>query len=100
MIIEEPGVHVIDLIVDYIKPVIISFVACLVYLTITYRKLGILESLVEPAIKIVIIGALYVSILSICRIPLNEFVVPIGIIIYIMSLLGVTVCLNKKKGEA
>lgn len=85
-----------ELIKDYIKPVAISYVLILVYFAFAYRKLGLVNGLVIPAIAIIIINSLYVSIIAICRIPLNSFIIPLGVLLYIVSLLGTTMYLNSK----
>ena len=91
-----PTMRVYDLIRDYIMPMVLSFVIVIAYFAIAFRKLGIYKSIIEPAISIILIGGVYVSLLVICRIPINEYVIPLGIFIYIASLLGFTMCLNEK----
>jgi len=71
-------------------------VIALVYFIIAFRKLKLTKRFIEPALVIMIIGALYVSIFAICRIKINEYIVPIGIFIYIISLLGVTTHLSNE----
>lgn len=90
------GVGTYDLIKDYIKPVTISFIIILAYFGITYRKLGIVEGLAEPALALIILNCLYVSAIAIFRILLNAYIIPLGVFIYIMSILGVTIYLNSK----
>lgn len=85
-----------ELIKDYIKPVAISYVLILVYFAFAYRKLGLVNGLVIPAIVIVIISSLYVSLIAICGISLNSFIIPLGVLLYIASLLGTTMYLNSK----
>lgn len=97
--INVPSIKIYDLIKDYIMPVLLSFVIIIVYFGIIYRKLGIYTAVIEPIITVIIAGALYVSILAICRIPINEYIVPIGIFIYIISVLGNTICLSNKKNK-
>lgn len=94
--IDVPAIRIFDLFKDYIAPITISFVIILIYYGIAFRKLGFYKSVIEPVITIVIIGALYVSILAICRIPISEYTIPVGVLIYIMSLLGITANLNNK----
>ena len=93
-------VEMYDLIKNYIKPVIISFLIVVLYTSISYRKIGMVKSTLEPLIQIIIINALYVSALAIFRIPINEFTIPLGIFIYVMSILGIIIKLNNKKMEA
>lgn len=94
--LETANVGTYELIKDYIKPVAISFVIILIYFGIAYRKLGILEGLVEPGLGLIVLNCLYVSIIAICRIPLNAYIIPLGVFIYIMSIIGATIYLNGK----
>ncbi len=94
--INVPAVEVYDLVKEYIKPIVISFIIIIIYFGIAFRKLGTYKSIMEPIIITVIMLALYISILAICRIPINDYSVPIGIFIYMMSLLGITLYLNNK----
>ena len=86
-VINTPGIPTFDLIKDYIMPVAISFVIVIIYLWIAYRKEGIAKSLVEPCLTVVIINALYVAMLAICRVPINSYIIPIGVLIYVLSLI-------------
>lgn len=98
-IINIPNVRVYDLVKDYILPVLLSFGIVLAYFAIAFRKLGIYKSLIEPALTVVLIGGVYVSVIAISRIPLNAYIIPLGIFIYIISLLGYSVCLNDRVKE-
>lgn len=90
------GIGTFDILKDYIKPVVISYVLVVVYYAFSYRKLGLINGLAIPALSIIIINSLYISIIAISRIPLNSFIIPLGILIYIMSLVGVTIYMNEK----
>ncbi len=87
-VIEMPDVHVNDLVKSYIKPLAITFVITLIALAIIFRKLGIVKSLVIPAIIIIGVNALYISVVSILRIPVNEYAISGFIFVYAMSLIG------------
>lgn len=91
-----PAIKMFDLIKEYIAPVIISLVIIIVYYGVAFRKLGIVKSVIEPIIIVAIISALYVSAFAICRIPINEYTVPTAILVYILSLLGITAYLNNE----
>lgn len=99
IVLKAGHVSIKDTIKEYITPILITFVIVIVYYAVAFRKLGIMESFVNPIIKIVGIGALYIAVLAIVRIPINEYVVPVGMFIYLLSLLGITVCLDKKKDK-
>lgn len=87
-VIDMPSIEARDLVKSYIKPVVITFVITLIFLAIIFRKLGIVKSLVIPAIVIIGINALYISIVSILRIPVNEYVISGWMLVYAMSLIG------------
>ena len=97
--INTASVGTLELIKDYIKPIVISFILALIYFAFAYRKQGLIDGLIIPAASIVIINSLYISIIAICRISLNSFIIPIGVFIYILSLLGTAAYLNGKKSE-
>ncbi len=97
--VKVPNIRIFDLVKEYIMPVAISFVIVILYFGIAYRKLGIYKSFIEPILNVILIGGVYVSILVIFRIPLNEYIIPFGIFIYIVSLLTNAVCLNNKSKE-
>ena len=59
------------------------------------RKNGIIKSLVEPVVSLVLIMALYVSVVAIVRIPVNEFFVILGILIYISTIICNAMRLSK-----
>ena len=99
VVVETPASSVYDLVKVYILPVIVTFAIALIYYVVAFRKLGVVKSLVEPAVTIIVIGALYVSIIAICRIPVNEFTIPLGLLIYLLSLLGETIYLNEERNK-
>ncbi len=99
VVVETPASSVYDLVKVYILPVIVTFAIALIYYVVAFRKLGIVKALVEPAVTIIVIGALYVSIIAICRIPVNEFTIPLGLLIYLLSLLGETIYLNEERNK-
>ena len=99
VVVETPASSVYDLVKVYILPVIVTFAIALIYYVVAFRKLGVVKSLVEPAVTIIVIGTLYVSIIAICRIPVNEFTIPLGLLIYLLSLLGETIYLNEERNK-
>lgn len=94
---EMASVKIYDIIKDYIKPIIISVIITLVVFAVVFRKSGIIASVVLPAIMIFEINALYVSIISIIRIPVNEYVISIGLLVYAMSLIGTCIYMKFEK---
>lgn len=86
-----------DLINPYILPVTITSVLTLIYFMIRYKKIGIFKQLLPITIlTIIIVQLLYFSIYSITRIPVNQFTMPISMILFIISLLGLTENFERK----
>ena len=91
-----PSIKVFDLVKEYIIPIIITTVIVLIVLMIAFRKLGILKALIIPFLQIVGICALYVSIILICRIPVSEYTIAIGVFVYVASLIIATLYTKQK----
>lgn len=70
-----PKVNVYDLVKSYIKPIIISLIASVIVFGIFFRKLGVLKGAVLPILLIILINGVYVSVVAITRIPVNEYVI-------------------------
>lgn len=85
--VEMADAKTYDIVRDYIKPMIIVLAVTLVAFGIAYRKIGILKSVIIPAIMIIVINALYVSIIAISRLPINEYIITGEIFVYGMSLI-------------
>ncbi len=87
-VIDMPEIDARDLVKLHIKPIAITFVITLIVLAIMFRKSGMIKALLIPTIVIICVNALYVSIVSILRIPVNEYVASGFIFVYAMSLIG------------
>ncbi len=94
--VHQPKIRLSSILSPYIVPLIISTVVVLVYVTIRFRKLGILKTLALYVISILALEALYLSVLAITRIPINRLVIPIGLLIYILVITILTVMQEKK----
>ncbi len=92
----QPKVRLYSILSPYLIPIAISAVIVLIYVIIRYRKLGALKTFALYAITILASEALYLSILAICRIPINRLVIPIGLLIYILVITVLTVMQEKK----
>ena len=88
-----------DIIKPYIVPVCIVFVLSVVYSAIHYRKQGkskvILITLFTPAL----VQLVYLSLLAITRLPVNEFTMPVSMFIYIITLLVINSRFEKNKQQ-
>lgn len=95
----QPRIPLSSIIIPYIAPIAISMVIILVYTIIRFRKVGILKTIVLYVLTILATEAVYLSILAICRIPINRFVTPIGLAIYVIVLTIITANQEKKLAE-
>lgn len=92
-----PKAKTYDLVKEYIFPIIITTVIAIAFLGIMFNKIGTVKSIVIPACTIVGGLAVYISAIAILRIPVNEYVISIGMFVYIMSLIGTAIYLKAKK---
>ena len=79
-----------DIIRPYVVPFIIATVIILVYMAIRYRKLGMIKTIVKTAFLLVIAQAVLLSVIAIIRIPIGRVTIPLVLVVYVLSLLGVT----------
>ena len=70
---------------------LISSIVVLVYVAIRYRKLGVLRTILTYALSIVGFEALYLSIIAITRFPVNNYVIPVGLLIYVLVITVLTI---------
>lgn len=96
-VVNVPHTKLRDIIKPYVKPLIIASVILFVYLAIRFRKLGILNVGLITVASIIIMQALYFSILAICRIPISKLTMPISLLIYILTILSLTLYFSKKR---
>lgn len=80
----------LDIIRPYIIPTCITAVIILAYFIVRYKELGILNVILFTICVIIIVQLLLLSIYAITRIPINEYTMPISIILYIMSIIILT----------
>ena len=93
---EIPGIELNDIVIPYILPVCISLAIVLLYMGIKYKKEGIKNSVLIPLGIVVLIEILYYSLISIFRIPVNRYTMPIAIGILLITL---TAIIFKKENE-
>lgn len=85
-----------DLLDRYIAPMGIAAIIVLIYMDIRYFKLGVIKVIVRTISWSIIIELLYISIISLARIPVSFYTIPLGIVIEILTL---TVLANKLEKE-
>lgn len=100
-VIDMPSVKVYDLVKIYIKPIIITTPIVLVFILVLYRKAGVIDALVKPLGLMILMNGVYMSTISILRIPVNEIIIALGVFVYAVSQIVATIyAKNKVKIEA
>ena len=86
-----------DIIKPYIVPVCIILVLSVIYTVTRYREQGKLKVAVITIFAPAIVQLLYLSLLAITRLPVNEFTMPVSMLIYLVTLLVMTNIFEKNK---
>lgn len=90
-----PQIKIWDVAEKYIAPLIVITVASLAYMAVRFKKQGLVKSLVIPFVSVVLTMGVYVSIVALARIPVNELFVVFAVLIYILAFIGNAIKLNK-----
>ncbi len=97
IVAQIPQVNIWEMITKYISPLVITTIVILVYFVIRYRKQGIIKCIGIPVLTLIGIIALYVSIIALTRIPVNELFIIFLVLIYFLTLICNAVKLNKQE---
>lgn len=92
---EVPSVNVIDVMKPYVFPIILTTLIATIYLAIRFREENALKVCAKVISLLIIIEAVYFSVIAITRIPFSDLIMPIGLLIYIVSLMGLVSNLKK-----
>ena len=84
---EIPSINVIDVMKPYIFPIGLITIIVAIYLGVRYRKENPLKICAKVVSSLIIVEAIYFSIIAITRIPFNDLIMPIGVLVYIVSLM-------------
>ncbi len=88
-----------DIVKPYVLPFAIATAIILVYMAARYSKLGAIKIIFETVILLVIAQATLLSVLAMARIPIGRLTIPMVLVVYILSLLGMTTYFEKKLKE-
>lgn len=84
IITRNGSLRISDIVRQYIFPIAISLMIIIVYAGVRFRKINIFEVLAKIIGMNIIAEALYVSILAITRLPINNLSIPMAIAIYLV----------------
>lgn len=88
-----------DIIKPYITPFLIATILILVYMAVRYYKLGMIKTILKTGLTVVLAQAVLASVVVITRIPIGRLTIPLVLIVYVLSLLGMTSCLEKELSQ-
>lgn len=94
-IIDVAHIKGLDIIKPYILPFAIATLAILVYIGTRYYKLGIIKTTLKVIAILAITQVELFSIIALTRIPVGRLTIPMVIIVYLITLLGITSNLEK-----
>lgn len=86
LVINNAKISGMDLILPYILPVCISSVIIIAYFIIRYKKLGMYKVLLITMLTVIFVFLLELSIYAITRLPINEYTMPVTMLLYIISI--------------
>ena len=98
-IVHNPKVKLSSLIKRYILPFGISTIAIVIYQMIRFKKLGATKTLLTTILVLMLIGLTYTSLIAITRIPINKLIIPIGMAIYVITIIVLNMKYEKKLEE-
>ena len=92
----QPHIRLSSVLRPYLLPLAISMIVILVYVLIRFRKIGVWKTVALYVLTVLASELLYLSILAICRVPINRLVTPIGLAIYVVVITVITARQEKK----
>ena len=88
-----------DIIKPYITPFAIATLIVLVYMGIRYFKLGLIKTILKTVIALVLAQATLLSVMAIIRRPIGILTIPMVLTVYLATLIGITLKLEKDLKE-
>ena len=85
-----------DLVKPYIFGFIMSILIILIYFAVRYMDLGVMKTLGQTILALVLTQAILLSIIAIARIPVGRLTMPIVVAVYILTLIGLTTKFEKE----
>lgn len=79
-----------DMIKPYAIPMAITTLVILAYVGIRYLNVGIFKVIFTLLLRLIVSEAVLVSIIEIARIPVNVFIVPMALVVYILVIILTT----------
>ena len=92
-----------DILMPYVAPFAISTVIILIYMAVRYHKLGSIKIILKTIGINILTQATLISIIAITRIPFGRLTIPMILLVYLLTMIGLTTKFEKnllsKKSE-
>lgn len=92
-----------DILMPYVVPFAISTVIILIYMAVRYHKLGSIKIILKTIGINILTQATLISIIAITRIPFGRLTIPMILLVYLLTMIGLTTKFEKnllsEKGE-
>lgn len=85
-----------DVLTQYILPMTITFAIVIVYMLIRFKKINAINIVIKCVLKIILVQAIYYSLVAIIRIPVSDLIINISMLI---SILQLVYFVNKEEKE-
>ena len=85
-----------DIIMPYVVPFIIATVIILVYMAIRYHKLGFMKVVAKTIGVNILAQVILMCIIAITRIPFGRFTIPMVLVVYLLTMIGMTTKFEKQ----
>lgn len=84
-----------DLVKPYIFGFVMSILIILIYIAVRYMNLGVLKTLGQTILTLVLTQAVLLSVIAITRVPVGRLTMPIVVAVYLLTLIGLTTKFEK-----
>ena len=91
-----PHTRLRDIMLPYVVPFVIAVVIVLIYMEVRYYKLGVGKVLAQTIGLLILTQALLFSIIAIARIPIGRLTIPMVLMVYMLTLIGITTKMEKQ----
>ena len=95
-IVSIPNTRGRDILKPYMVPFAIATVIILLYIAIRYYKLGAFKAVLKSIIIITVTQAVLFSLMAITRIPIGRLTTPIMLVVYMLTIMGITTNFERK----
>lgn len=80
-----------DMVKNYIAPIGISTILIFAFALIRYRNLGWIKLCGKMIGLVILVEAIYLSLIAITRLPISQYTLPFGLVIGILTVMGILI---------